>query len=106
MKIRLVKFAICFLAAFFVFVNVVEAQSTSIGDKKFDLAGEHLQKIQYFLMESKIITYALDGTRIGTDIFRLCLKCVPAKVADKEGDEYTCVRFTLQQGNGLEAAIP
>lgn len=106
MKIKLVKFAIFSFVAFFVFVSVVEAQSTSILDKKFDLAGEHSQEIQYYLMESKLLTYALDGTRVGTDIFRLRLKGVPAKIAGKDGDEYTCVRFTLQQGDALEAAIP
>ena len=105
-KSKSLKLAIFSFVTFFVFVSVVEAQSTSILDKKFDLAGEHFQEKQYFLVESKLITYALDGTRVGTDIFRLRLKCVPAKVAGKEGDEYTCVRFTLQQGDSLEAAIP
>ncbi len=57
-------------------------------------------------MESKLITYALDGTLVGTEIFRLHLKCVPAKVAGNDGDEYSCVRFTLQKGDALEAAIP
>lgn len=106
MKNNSVKLAIFSFVTFSVLVNVVEAQSPSILDKKFDLAGEHSQETQYFLMESKLITYALDGTRVGTDIFRLRLKCVPAKVAGEEGDEYTCVRFTLQQGDTLEAAIP
>ena len=106
MKIKLVKLVVCSLAAFFVFVGVVEAQSTSIVDEKFDLAGEHSQETQYFIMETEITTFALDGTRAGTDIFRLSLKCVPAKAAGKEGDEYTCVRFTLQQGNAAEAAVP
>ena len=106
MKSKSVKLVIFSFVAFFVFVSAIGAQSTSILDKKFDLAGEHSQEKQYFLMESKLITYALDGTRVGTDIFRLWLKCVPAKVAGKEGDEYTCAHFTLQQGNSLEAAIP
>lgn len=106
MKSKSVKLAIFSFVTFFVFVNVIEAQLPSILDKKFDLAGEHSQETQYYLMESKLITYALDGTRVGTDIFRLRLKCVPAKVAGKEGDEYTCVRLTLQQGDALEAAIP
>ena len=106
MKNKSVKLAIFSFVTFFVFVSVVEAQSTSILDKKFDLAGEHSQEKQYFLMQSKLITYALDGTCVGTDIFRLRLKYVPAKTAGKEGDEYTSVRFTLQQGDALETAIP
>ena len=106
MKSKSVKLAIFSFVTFFVFVSVVEAQSTSILDKKFDLAGEHSQEKQYFLMESKLITYVLDGKRVGTDIFRLRLRCVPAKVVGKEGDEYTCVRFKLQQGDSLDVAIP
>jgi hypothetical protein len=106
MKSKSVKLAIFSFVTFFVLVNIVEAQSPSILDKKFDLAGEHSQETQYFLMESRLIVYTLDGTRVSADIYRLRLKCVPAKIAGKEGDEYTCVRFTLQQGDALEAAIP
>ena len=109
MRSRSVKLTMLSCASFWVFVNVVAPQSSyddSILDKVFDLAGEHSQETQYFLMESKLITYALDGRRIGTDIFRLRLKCVPAKIAGKGGDEYTCVRFTSQQGDALEKTIP
>ncbi|MBN2323235.1 MAG: hypothetical protein JXQ30_05835 [Spirochaetes bacterium] len=106
MKIKLVNFAIFSFVIFFIFVNPIVAQPISILNKTYDLVGEHSQEKQYFLMESKLITYALDGTRVGADIFRLRLKCVPAKIAGKEGDEYTCVRFTLQQGDALETAIP
>lgn len=78
----------------------------SILHQTFDLAGKRSQEPQYYLMESVLLTYALDGTRVGSDIFRLRLKCVPAKVAGKDGDEYTCVQFTLQQGDAAEASIP
>lgn len=57
-------------------------------------------------MESKLINYALDGKRVGTTTYRLRLKCTPAKLANKVGDEYTCVRFTVQQSNGAEVEIP
>lgn len=106
MKSKSVRLTIFSFVTFFVLVNIVEAQSTSILDKKFDLAGEHSQETQYYLMESKLLTYALDGTRVGTDIFRLRLKCVPAEIAGTDGDEYTCIKFTLQQGDASEAAIP
>ena len=82
------------------------ATAGSMLGQEFNLAGRHTPEPQYFLMESQLITYALDGTRVGTDVFRLRLKCVPAAVAGKSGDEYTCVRFTVQQGNGPEKDIP
>ena len=110
MKRNSVRLAIFSLVIFLVFVNLVKSQSSSSNEsilaKKFNLAGERSQEIQYFLMESKLINYALDGTRIGTDIYRLRLKCVPAQIAGKEGDEYTCLRFTFQKGDDLEKAIP
>jgi len=53
-----------------------------------------------------LLTYALNGTRISTDIFRLRLKCVPAKIAGTDGDQYTCLKFMIQQGEGQEIALP
>ena len=82
------------------------AAVASILSQEFHLAGPHSQDTQYFLMESRLINFAADGTRAGTDVFRLRLKCVPAAISGKGGDEYTCVRFTVQQGDGLEKAIP
>jgi hypothetical protein len=72
----------------------------------FKLGGERSQQTQYFLMESKLLTYALDGKRVGTDVFRLRLKCVPAKTAGKDGDEYTCTKFTVQLGDEPEVEVP
>ena len=80
--------------------------AASMLDQEFRLVGRRSPEPQYFLMESQLITYAPDGTRAGTDVFRLRLECVPAPIAGKPGDEYTCVRFTLQQGNGPEKDIP
>jgi len=57
-------------------------------------------------MESKLLNYALDGTRVGLDIFRIRLKCVPAKLAGTKGDEYTCTKFTVQLGDEPEVEIP
>ena len=89
---------------------VVTAESAVKDDailrQTFKLGGERSQQTQYFLMESKLINYALDGKRVGTDVFRLRLKCVPAKAAGKDGDEYTCANFTVQLGDEPEVEIP
>ena len=53
-----------------------------------------------------MITYALDGKRISTDIFRLHLKCVPARVTGKDADEYTCTKFTVQLAGAPEVELP
>jgi len=106
MKNKSVKSAIICFVTIFSLLNTIEAQTPSILDQEFDLAGEPAQEIQYFKMESMLISYALDGKRIGTDIFRLQLKFVPAKISGKEGDEYICDRFTVQQGENPEVEIP
>ena len=74
--------------------------------QSFDLGAEQSAHAQYFVMESKMIAYALDGTRTGTDVFRLRLKCMPAKLGGREADEYTCARFTVQLADGPEVAVP
>ena len=106
MKNKSIPVTILSFLIFFILINFSEAQLSSVLDKEFDLAGDRSQETQYFLMESKLITYALNGKRTGTDIFRLHLKCVPSKIAGKEGDEYTCKRFTWQQEDSIEKAIP
>jgi hypothetical protein len=108
MQSKLLRLAILNFGAFLFLSNIAAAQSPRLDhlDKEFNLAGAHSQQTQYFMMESKLIIYALDGKRLGTDIYRLHLKCVPAQLAKTAGDEYTCSRFTVQQGEAAETAIP
>jgi hypothetical protein len=72
----------------------------------FNLGGERSQQTQYYMMESKLISYAPDGKRIGTDFYRLRLKCVPAKLAGTKGDQWTCSKFTVQFGDEPEVEVP
>jgi hypothetical protein len=92
------------------FVPAAECVSAASGDceldGEFQLAGRRSPETQHFLMESRLIEYAPDGTRAGTDIFRLRLTCVPAGSSGKAGDEYTCARFTMQHGDAAEVEIP
>jgi hypothetical protein len=72
----------------------------------FNLGGQRTPQTQYYQMESKLITYALDGKRVGTDVYRLRLKCVPAGLAGTKGDKWTCSKFTVQFGGEPEVEIP
>lgn len=74
-------------------------------NQKYNLLSSILKDTQYYEMESTLQKHALDGTIIGTDVYRIYLRCVPAVTADK-GDEYTCLRFTIQIDTGAELAIP
>ncbi len=105
--------AILILLSFLVVCGVVSVlgdESAVLDDgilrQTFELGGERSQQTQYYLMESKLIHYALDGTRTGMDIFRLRLKCVPATIAGTDGDQYTCAKFTVQLAGETEVEIP
>jgi len=71
MKKKRVVSTIMYVIFFIVIVTFSVAQrptsDNSILQQTFDLAGNRLQSTQYYLMETKLITYALDGTIVGTD---------------------------------------
>jgi glyoxylase I family protein len=63
---RMASFSI---AVLLLATNCAGAQSIPALAETFDLAARHPPSPQFFLMESKCIVYALDGKRIGTDIY-------------------------------------
>ncbi len=89
------------------------AQSTSIPGKlasdlqaTYDLGGARKTEVQYFRMETVVVHIGFDGKRTGTETFYLALKCVPAALSGKDGDEYTCKDFRYKINDGAEATIP
>jgi hypothetical protein len=73
--------------------------------REYNLVPQHSKDTQYYAMESKLEKHALDGTPQGWDVYRLYLRCVP--YADpSRGDEYTCLKFTVQLNNSAELSIP
>lgn len=79
---------------------------TSYLQQEFELAGERSPERRYYLMETKVLKYALDGKRTGVDTLRLKLEYVPASISGKDQDEYICKRFTVQQGTASAVSIP
>ena len=99
------------LALLGIAVSVIAAPAVLVGeppglDGDFDLSGGRSAEIQYFSMESSLVTYSLDGTRTSTDVFHLRLKCVPATLTGKGSDEYTCLSFTVIPDGAPETSIP
>ncbi len=72
----------------------------------FDLGAPRSGDPQAFEMETRVLTYALDGKRVNTDVLKLQLKCTPAKAGTGEADLYTCTRFAVQFGAGPEVEVP
>ncbi|MEP6948757.1 MAG: hypothetical protein ABI863_05770 [Ginsengibacter sp.] len=73
--------------------------------REYNLVPQHSKDTQYYRMESKLEKHALDGTPLGLDVYRLYLRCVPSGDSAK-GDEYTCLKFTVQINNSAEVSIP
>lgn len=71
----------------------------------YNLVPTHSKGTQYFEMISKMDTHAPDGTLQTWDVYHLYLRCVPSTDPLK-GDEYTCLKFTVQINKGAEVAIP
>jgi hypothetical protein len=89
--------------------DLADAQSPSdpksLLVESFDLGGKRASSLQFFVMASKLTVHTPDGKRVGTDIYRLRLKCNPVQPGE-DGEEYVCARFTFQPEGGAEMDIP
>jgi len=81
------------------------AGAGSILEQAYDLSADRSSEVQYFVMTSKLMSYALDGTRLGADTMRLRLKCVPTTVGGRKVDQYTCTDFTIEFADGSEVSV-
>ncbi len=82
-----------------------ESTTKAILTQQYNLVPQHSKDTQYFEMESRLMNHALDGTLLGTDVYHLFLRCVPS-IDPGKGDEYTCLRFTVQINNTPEVSVP
>jgi hypothetical protein len=73
--------------------------------KEYNLIPQHSKDTQYFEMVSRMDTHAPDGTLQTWDLYHLYLRCIPSNDPSK-GDEYTCLRFTVQINKGPQRIIP
>jgi hypothetical protein len=73
--------------------------------QEYNLVPQHSKDTQYYEMESKLQPHAADGTPQGWDVYRLYLRCVPSADPSR-GDEYTCLKFTVQLNKSPEVSIP
>lgn len=81
------------------------ANAKKILVQEYNLVPQHSKDTQYYEMESKLQPHAADGTPQGWDVYRLYLRCVPSADPSR-GDEYTCLKFTVQLNKSPEVSIP
>jgi hypothetical protein len=107
MKANLVRLAMLICGC--VLVNNASTQQTAdikkILLRQYNLVPQHSKDTQYFEMESRLQNHALDGTPLGWDVYHLYLRCIPSTDPLK-GDEYTCLKFTVQVNKNPEVVIP
>jgi hypothetical protein len=74
-------------------------------DQSYNLVVPQSRDTQYYEMSSTLLKHALDGKVIATDVYRLWIRCVPAKT-EGQPDSYTCLRFTVQSNDGPARQVP
>jgi len=72
----------------------------------FDLAGPRTADVQHFIQETRVIHLGFDGKRTGMETYTVKLRCVPAPLSGKDGDEYTCREFKIRVNDGEAVTIP
>jgi len=72
----------------------------------FDLGGERKAEVLYFIQETQFVQFGFDGKRTGIQTYTVKVRCVPAALSGKGGDEYTVGEFSIRAGEGEAATIP
>ncbi len=71
----------------------------------FDLAGERLPEVRYYVQESRVVRIGFDGKRTGMDTYTFTMRIVPAALSGKGGDECTVKGFLVQSGGKAAETI-
>jgi len=96
------------LLSSFLILFSAQAQVKRVEDvmkARYELGRDHAKEPQSFIMQSKLMQIGPDGKKKDSTIYTLRLNCVPGKNVS-DGDEYTCVRFTIRTNKGPEVSIP
>ncbi len=73
-------------------------------EREFNLAASRTPDTKYYVMETVAEHHAEDGTRTGSDVYKLWLKCEPTD--DPDIARYTVGRLEVATVDGLDATIP
>ncbi len=71
----------------------------------FNLARERKPEIRYYIQETQVIRLGFDGKRTGEEVFTVKLRCIPAALSAKGGDEYWVSEFIIRRGQGESETI-
>jgi len=97
--------SICFVTTMLLSTGQQTTNVKKFLKEEYNLTPQHSKDTQYYEMISRLQPHALDGTPQGWDVYHLVLRCVPSKDPSK-GDEYTCLKFTVEINKKPEVSIP
>jgi hypothetical protein len=63
-------------------------------------------EVRYYIQETQVINFGFDGKRTGIETYTVKLRCIPAALSGKGGDEYTVGKFSIRTGEGQAETIP
>jgi hypothetical protein len=72
----------------------------------FDLAGALKTEVRYYVQETQFVHIGFDGKRTGSETYTVKMRCIPAALSGKGGDEYTIGKFSMRTGDGQAETIP
>ncbi|MEJ2613530.1 MAG: hypothetical protein P8Z35_01080 [Ignavibacteriaceae bacterium] len=75
-------------------------------EQPYNLAGERTTEPQFFILQTIITNYSLDGTRTGKELYKLYLQCKPAEVNGNNVYKYTCSKFEIGSDDSNLVTIP
>ena len=75
-------------------------------DGTFDLAGERKPEVRYYVQETQVVHIGFEGKRTGMETYTVKMRCIPAVLSGKGGDEYTVGKFSISIGEGEVETIP
>ena len=84
----------------------LNAQTKEILEQSYKLAGERTPGPQFFILQTIITNYSLDGTRTGREFYKLYLQCKPAKDSGKNVYKYTCSKFEIGSHDSNLVTVP
>ncbi len=83
-----------------------QTRNTPLVTGGFNLDMKRTAETQYYVSETEVLSYAMNGDRTGRDVYTLYLKCNPSTIPGKNGYEYTCMKFKIRTGESDEILIP
>lgn len=72
----------------------------------FNLGGEKVPAVRYYVQETRFVHFGFDGKRTGVETYTVKMRLVPAALSGKGGDEYTVREVGVRWGDQEAETVP